>query len=39
MMGCVSAVLADTYPEGVLYRGIKGHKTEVEDLQYYLFYL
>ena len=39
MMGCVSAVLADTYPEGVLYRGIKGHKTEVEGLQYYLFYL
>ena len=38
-MGCVSAALADTYPEGVLYRGIKGHKTEVEDLQYYLFYL
>lgn len=39
LMGCVSAALADKYPEGVLYRGIKGHKTEVEGLQYYLFYL
>ena len=39
LMGCLSAALADKYPEGVLYRGIKGHKTEVEDLQYYLFYL
>lgn len=39
MLGYVSAALAETYPEGVLYRGIKGHKDEVEGLQYYLFYL
>lgn len=38
MMGYVSAALADKYPEGVLYRGIKGHKDEVEFLQYQLFY-
>lgn len=35
----IPAALAADYPEGVLYRGIKGHKDEVEGLQYYLFYL
>ena len=35
----MTTVLAAQYPEGVLYRGIKGHKDEVEGLQYYLFYL
>ena len=34
----VSAALADKYPEGTLYRGIKGHPDEVEFLQYQLFY-
>ena len=29
---------AATYPEGTLYRGIKGHKEQVEFLQYQLFY-
>lgn len=35
----MTTALAAQYPEGVLYRGIKGHKDEVEGLQYYLFYL
>jgi len=32
------AATAATYPEGTLYRGIKGHKEQVEFLQYQLFY-
>lgn len=38
LMGCVSAALAGTYPEGTLYRGVKGYREEVEFLQYQLFY-
>ena len=34
----VSAALATEYPEGTLYRGIKGYEEEVEFLQYQLFY-
>ena len=34
----LSAALATEYPEGTLYRGIKGYKEEVEYLQYQLFY-
>ena len=34
----VSTALAIEYPEGTLYRGIKGYKEEVEYLQYQLFY-
>lgn len=33
-----SSALGVTYPEGTLYRGIKGHEEEVEFLQYQLFY-
>lgn len=33
-----SCTLAVEYPEGTLYRGIEGHKEEVEYLQYQLFY-
>ena len=34
----LSAAFASEYPEGTLYRGIKGYKEEVEYLQYQLFY-
>ena len=34
----MSFACAADYPEGVLYRGIQGHKEEVEFLQYQLFY-
>ena len=33
-----SAALAVEYPEGTLYRGIKGYKEQIEFLQYQLFY-
>lgn len=35
ILGCACA---EEYPEGVLYKGIKGHHDEVEFLQYQLFY-
>lgn len=33
-----SAALAEEYPEGTLYRGVKGQQEAVEFLQYQLFY-
>ncbi len=38
MLLLMSFAHAADYPEGVLYRGIQGHKEEVEFLQYQLFY-
>ena len=33
MLGCCSAVLAEQYPEGTLYKGMKGHADEIRELQ------
>ena len=38
LLGCFSAALAEKYPEGTLYKGMKGHREEIEFLQYQLFY-
>jgi hypothetical protein len=38
LMLMFTAALAVEYPEGTLFRGIQGHKEEVEFLQYQLFY-
>ena len=38
LVSLLVAVAAATHPEGTLYRGIKGHKEQVEFLQYQLFY-
>ena len=36
MLGCFSAVLAEEYPEGTLYKGMKGHTDEIRQLQQWL---
>ena len=34
--GCCSAALAEQYPEGTLYKGMKGHTAEIRQLQQWL---
>jgi len=36
LMGCFSAALAEEYPEGTLYKGMKGHTAEIKELQQWL---
>ena len=36
VLGCFSAALAEKYPEGTLYKGMKGHTAEIKQLQQWL---
>ena len=36
LLGCFSAALAEKYPEGTLYKGMKGHTAEIRQLQQWL---
>ena len=36
LLGCFSVVLAEKYPEGTLYKGMKGHTSEIRQLQQWL---
>jgi len=36
LAGCFSAALAEKYPEGTLYKGMKGHAAEIRQLQQWL---
>lgn len=36
VLGCFSPTLAEKYPEGTLYKGMKGHTAEIKQLQQWL---
>ena len=36
VMGCGFAALAEQYPQGTLYKGMKGHTAEIKQLQQWL---